>query len=250
MLASILSTFRASFLTIFLLAAGILILILGNNLTFIDPFSLLIVVGGTMLSCSISYEFPLMTQAIREACRRNNPEQLMIAERVAYFSNLSQIVRHKGHVSLEKFALQEDDPLMKKGLQLVADSTPVDDLHHILKTDISILKSQKSTSVEILFYLASVAPAAGLIGTVTGLVLMLSDIENSAQLGSGMSLALLTTLYGAILSYLVFQPLGTRLEKRLKDDEMLNKLSVEGILALAKGTNPQLMQERLEAFAG
>jgi chemotaxis protein MotA len=241
---------RASILTALLLLFTAGIFILSNYVAFIDPFSLLIVFGGTLLSGSISYELPSIVRAVREAYYSRPVDQMQIVERVAYFSNLSHIVRQKGNIALEKFAHQEDEPLMKKGLQLVADGTDTEELRHMLNTDVSILKTQKTASVEILFYLASVAPAAGLIGTVTGLIFMLSDVENTAQLSTGMSLALLTTLYGAVLSYLVLQPLGTRLEKQIKGEEMLNQLSVEGIIALSKGSNPQLMQERLEAFAG
>jgi chemotaxis protein MotA len=241
---------RASILTAVITISAAGLFFLSNYVAFIDPFSLLIVLGGTLLSGSISYELPSIIKAFREAYQSKSVDQMQIAERVAYFSNLSFIVRQKGNVALEKFAQQEEEPLMKKGLQLIADGTELNELRHILKTDASLFKTQRYASVDILFYLASIAPAAGLIGTVTGLVFMLSDIENTSQLSTGMSLALLTTLYGAVLSYLILQPLGTRLEKQIKGEEMLHQLSIEGMIALSKGTNPQLMQERLEAFAG
>ncbi len=241
---------RASILTTIVLIGIIAGIFLSNHVPFLDPVSLLIVVGGTLISGSIGYEFPSIIKALKEAYRSKSHDQMQIAERIAYFSNLSHIVRHKGNIALEKFASQEDEPLMKKGLQLVADGTPQDELRHILSTDISVLKAQKASSVEILHYLASIAPAVGLIGTVIGLIMMLGNIEDSSQLGNGMSIALFTTLYGAVMSYLILQPLAAKLEKKLKDEEMLQHLTIEGILALSKGINPQLMQERLEAFAG
>jgi chemotaxis protein MotA len=131
----------------------------------------------------------------------------------------------------------------------VADACPSEEIRYSLNLDIRIFKEQRRASVDVLTFLASVAPAAGLIGTVIGLILMLSDIESSADLGSGMSLALLTTLYGAMLSYLLLQPLATRLEKSLRDIDMLHSLTLEGIMALSKGINPSLVQEHLEAFA-
>lgn len=241
---------RGNLLTVAMAFCIVPLSLFTDYLSFLDPTSVLIVFGGTFISGIISYDPPSISKALKESWQRSDIDQLYIAERVAFFSDLSQVMKRNGIFVLEKYAHQEEDPLLRKGLQLVADGSPIDEIRHILQTDTHVNKSQKTTSVEILFYLASVAPAAGLIGTVIGLIFMLADVENSSQLSSGMSIALLTTLYGAVLSYLVLQPLATRLEKRIKDEEMLQRLSIEGILALSKGTNPQLMQERLEAFAG
>jgi chemotaxis protein MotA len=241
--------FRASLLTGVILISLSGTILISEYIPFLDPFSLIIVLGGTLLSGIISFEANSITKAFNEAYHSKALNSFITTERLAYFSNLSQIARQKGNMALEKFARQEEDPILRKGLQMVADGTPVEEIRYLLNMDITVSKAQKTESVDILFYLASIAPAAGLIGTVTGLIFMLSQIENSSQLSSGMSLALLTTLYGAILSYLVLQPLATKLQKHIKDDEMLQILTLEGILALAKGINPQLMQERLEAFA-
>lgn len=234
------------------LVSGIVILtiiLLSEYIPFLDPFSLFLVIGGTLVSGCIAYNFDSIISSIKTSYYCTPLNQIEFENRIAYFSTLSQIVRHKGNIALEKFASNEEEPLMKKGLQLLADGAPHEELKHLLSNDISVIRAQKESSIEILHYLASVAPAAGLIGTIAGLIIMLGDIENSSQLSSGMSLALLTTLYGAILSNLVLQPLATKLDKKLKDEEMLHRLSLEGILALSKGLNPQLMHERLEAFS-
>lgn len=223
--------------------------IFSEHIPFLDIGSLLLVFGGTLLSGVVAFNSQNILTAFNDAFQTRALHPLAMNERVALFSEFAQIARSKSIIALEIYAQREEEPLLRKGLQLVADGTTIEEIRYALKLDISILNEQRKKSIDIIYYLASIAPAAGLIGTVIGLIMMLSQIENSSELSSGMSLALLTTLYGAILSYLVLQPLGTKLEKNSKDLEMMETLTLEGILALASGVNPQLVQERLESFA-
>ncbi|HMO18397.1 MAG TPA: MotA/TolQ/ExbB proton channel family protein [Oligoflexia bacterium] len=224
-------------------------LLLSADIPFIDPASLILVMGGTLTAGIVAFEYQLITKAIREAVSVKSLRPFTLTERVHFFAETSQILRSKGNIALEQIASEQNDPLLRKGLQLVADGYPESEIRYALSLDIRILKDQRRTSVDVLNFLASVAPAAGLIGTVIGLILMLSNIGSSSELGNGMSLALLTTLYGAILSYLVLQPLATRLDKSSQNIELLHNLTLEGVMTLSKGVNPILVQEHLEAFA-
>ena len=95
---------------------------------------------------------------------------------------------------------------------------------------------------------ANFAPAFGMIGTLVGLVQMLQDLSDPSGIGLGMAVALLTTLYGAMLANMVFLPLAGKLEMVAKGDVLLRKLMIEGIVAIQSGEKPQLIKEKLKGF--
>lgn len=219
------------------------------SLKFFDVPSLLIVCGGTLLAGAVSYSFEEVIAAIKEAVGSKKIHSYEYISKIEYFAELAVIKRTQGDFSLENYARVESDPMIKKGLQLIADGISPEEIRQVLTLDYRIKFEKSKYSVKILSQLASVAPAAGLIGTVIGLVQMLGNLQNAQDLSNGLSVALLTTLYGAVISYLCLQPLATKLEDHLESEGILLDLIVEGIVSIASGHGPQILKERLEAFA-
>ncbi|MCB0324010.1 MAG: MotA/TolQ/ExbB proton channel family protein, partial [Bdellovibrionales bacterium] len=96
--------------------------------------------------------------------------------------------------------------------------------------------------------MGALAPAMGLIGTLIGLVRMLEHLEDPAQIGPGMALALLTTFYGAILAHLILLPLAGKLRARSEEERLIKTMTVEGVTAISEGINPRLLEARLQSF--
>jgi len=92
------------------------------------------------------------------------------------------------------------------------------------------------------------APAWGMIGTLIGLVLMLSSLDDPASLGPNMAVALLTTLYGTVLANLVFLPMASKLENRTEEEIFIKQIIIEGIIGVQSGQNPRILEEKLSAF--
>jgi chemotaxis protein MotA len=118
----------------------------------------------------------------------------------------------------------------------------------VLETEVSYIRERHSIGKKIIDNLGAAAPAFGMIGTLIGLVQMLRTLDDPSKIGGGMAIALLTTLYGAIVANLFCIPLAGKLENRSKDEGMIRELMVVGLVSLAEGQAPRTIQERLVAF--
>ena len=117
-----------------------------------------------------------------------------------------------------------------------------------MEAEITNLEGRHSNSIGIVNALATYAPSLGMIGTVIGLVQMLKTLDDPSSIGPAMAVALITTFYGAILANLVFMPLAGKLRTRSAEEVHLMEMQMEGVLAIAKGENPRLIQEKLSSF--
>ena len=140
------------------------------------------------------------------------------------------------------------DVLDFDGIQLVIDGFPVETVRDIMELEADWQFQRHSAGRKVLESAAATAPAFGMVGTLIGLVKMLANLSNPDDIGAGMSVALLTTLYGAMLANMVLIPLAGKLEVRAKEEVLLRDLMVEGIIAIQSGEKPQLIKEKLKSF--
>ncbi len=161
---------------------------------------------------------------------------------------MAGVARRDGVLALEPMIEGLEDPFLSTGLQQVVDGVDADAVREVLDIELAALDERHQTMINFLKTLGGYAPTMGMIGTVIGLINMLADLSDPAQLGKGMSLALLTTLYGVIFANMVFLPMGAKLG-RLHEAEMVGKeMAVEGVLAVQAGASPRALVERLEGF--
>lgn len=118
----------------------------------------------------------------------------------------------------------------------------------ILETEINFTKQRHLQGQGVFKAMGNMAPAFGMIGTLIGLVNMLQVLDDPAAIGPGMAVALLTTLYGALLANLLFVPIAKKLEERSQEELSKMELTMEGVISILRGENPRLIQEKLEAF--
>lgn len=235
-------------LTLFVLLALSSCYAIGYKIPFLDPISLLIVLGGTITVGLLSYDYQILMETVEEAYNYENSSSNNLYRRFEILSTIAKISKKKGPLALEDVSRKMNDPLLQKTLQLIADGASKTQVLHIAKLEARLATEQIQERANMLHSLSTVAPALGLIGTIIGLIQMLGNISDQNMLGAGMSIALLTTLYGAILSYLVLQPLALKLESKAKELSAINELSVEGVDAIYDGLNAELLRERLSSF--
>ncbi|MFT7625947.1 MAG: chemotaxis protein MotA [Myxococcota bacterium] len=224
-------------------------MLLGGSVTaFLDVPSLLIVVGGTFGTLMIAYPMESVKNAggvVKNAffAQLSSPQEL-IARLVDYASQS----RRDGVLALEGALETEPDEFLKKGLSLVVDGQDVDAIQTILETEIDFVKKRHETGSEFWTTAGTFAPALGLIGTLIGLVQMLGSMEDPSSIGPAMAVALLTTFYGALLSNVVFNPLAGKLEMRSGDEVLSKTLALQGIVQIATGANPRIVEQQLFAY--
>ena len=174
----------------------------------------------------------------------HNPQEIGVT-----MIQIAEKARTGGVMSLEKISKSfEDEPFLKKGLELTADGANVDEIESILKQEIYYTSSIQSKSVDLLRRSAEVAPAMGLIGTLVGLVQMLGNLSDPSTIGPAMAVALLTTFYGAILAHMVLIPLSTKAERNSHNESTLNLLYLTGLLSIGREENPRRLEMQLNAM--
>ncbi|MDE0895570.1 MAG: MotA/TolQ/ExbB proton channel family protein [Planctomycetota bacterium] len=215
---------------------------------FIDVPSLGIVFGGTIGSMLMNFPMRQCSSVIKVTMhtlifKMSTPTDEI--ERIVEYANLA---RREGLLALEDKLQSVEDPFFAKGIQLVIDGFPVETVRDIMELEADWQFQRHSAGRKVLESAAATAPAFGMVGTLIGLVKMLANLSNPDDIGAGMSVALLTTLYGAMLANMVLIPLAGKLEVRAKEEVLLRDLMVEGIVAIQSGEKPQLIKEKLKSF--
>jgi chemotaxis protein MotA len=225
------------------------VLIGGGGLgPFCDIPSIMIVVGGSFSALLIN--FPLSTVlgtfgVVKKCFTSTLPS---VPEVIEQFRELATIARRDGLLALEERLEEIQFPFLKRGLEMVVGGVEETDLKSDLEIEISYIEQRHQNGKKILDSTAAAAPAFGMIGTLIGLVQMLRTLDDPSQIGGGMAVALLTTLYGALIANLFCLPLAGKLESRSNEEVMTCELMLTGMVALVQGQAPRTVVERLHAF--
>ncbi len=181
---------------------------------FISVPSFFIVVGGTLGAAMVNYPLGYVIGVVGVIKNTFFSSLESPAEVIDRFKDYANRARREGILSLEPLIKEIDDDYMRKGLQLTVDGLEPQTIQEILETEVSYLSERHATGADVVAVLGTLAPAMGMIGTVIGLVQMLQTMSDPSTIGPAMAVALLTTLYGAILANLVFNPMAGKLKAR------------------------------------
>ncbi len=239
--------------TVIGLIAGITLtlvsILMGGEISiFINIPSFVLVVGGTIASTLINYPLGDVLKVFNTVknsfIQKLTPVENLIEKLVEF----ATIARREGILALEGPASELDDDFLQRGVQLAVDGTAPELLKDILTTELAFMEDRHALGQSVLMAMAAYAPAYGMIGTLIGLVQMLSTMEDPSLIGAGMAVAILTTLYGALISNLVMLPLAGKLKVRTAEELLLREVVIEGILSIQSGDNPRIVEQKLKAF--
>lgn len=220
----------------------------GNMQIYINIPSILITGGGTLAATMISFRLNQVMKAMKLfqiAMQEKLPDP---SEIIGTLVALAEKARKEGLLALEEEADRFNDPFFKKGIQLVVDGTDPQLLKSIMETELLFMEERHKTGRAVFETMASFAPAFGLIGTLIGLVAMLVHLDDPKKVGPGMAVALLTTLYGALIANLFCLPVANKLKLRSAQEVLLKEVIIEGILSIQAGDNPRIVEEKLKSF--
>ena len=221
----------------------------GENLVFfISIPSVLVVLGGTFSAVMVNYPFKDIISAIGVVKKTifgitENPEKI-----IPLLVELGQKARRDGILVLQNETGRIESPFLQKGIQLAIDGMEPQIIHAILDNEIDNVKGRHKAGYEIVLTFGIFAPAFGMIGTLIGLVLMLQQMDDPSKIGPSMSIALITTFYGAVMSNLVFMPMAGKLKKKSADEILNLELSLEGVISIAAGDNPRVLEQKLHGY--
>ena len=148
-------------------------------------------------------------------------------------------------VSLDGELKQIADPFFRRALMLAIDGIPPRDLRDIMELELARLEEQEEQSAKVLEAAGGYAPTVGILGAVLGLIQVMQRLDNINEVGRGIAVAFVATLYGVGLANLLFLPLAGKLRLRARDVQALREATLEGVLAMAEGASPRAMREKL-----
>lgn len=221
----------------------------GGFLGFLDIKAILIVIGGTFFITMACFTIAdvLKSQVVifkTAVTSLENPQDAAIAS-----LEIAEIARKKGVFSLQREGkLARQNRFFKKGLDLIIDGMNREDAERILESEINSVLERYKKAADILKKSAETAPAMGLIGTLIGLVQMLGNLSDPSSIGPAMAIALLTTLYGAILSYMILSPLAAKVERNAKYKATVMRVYLSTIISIERKENPRALEMLLNAL--
>lgn len=218
----------------------------GSLMLFVNPPSLLIVIGGSIAVVLMQFTLSQFFGAFKVASKAFSHKAIDAAELIEQAVLLANIARKEGMMALESQEI--DNPFLNKGIQLCVDGHPPDLVRKMLSKDINMTIQRHESGQKIFTALGGIAPAMGMIGTLIGLVQMLANMDDPKSIGPAMAVALLTTLYGAIIANTFALPLADKLALRSEEEKTNRTLILETISGIQEGMNPRILGELLKTF--
>lgn len=215
---------------------------------FVQFPALVLVVGGSLLTARASFPSgrsgglrAVFAVALRsEGEKRESPVAMMVA--------LAMVARRQGLLALERPVSRMRDGFLRRAMQMVIDGHDPASVQGVFQAELEAIDLRHTQGRVMIESIGRAAPVYGMMGTVIGLVIMLSRMEDPSRIGPGMAAALLTTLYGLVLSNVFVLPLAKRLEQRSSDELLHKTMVLRGVLAIQAGEHPRMLEQRLAAY--
>lgn len=214
----------------------------------LQPTAALIVFGGTLGAVMVTTPFRVLKGAagalVSVFMERNLSPSVIVEEIIAYATK----ARKNGIVSLEQDAEAVKDPFLRKALNLAVDGTDLQELRKMMELEIAVEEQLGEAEAKVYEAAGGYAPTIGIIGAVLGLIQVMKHLENIEEVGKGIAVAFVATVYGVGSANLFFLPAANKLRTRLQQRLQMRELMLDGVVGIVEGLNPKLIKVKLEAY--
>jgi chemotaxis protein MotA len=220
----------------------------GHLSSIIQGTAFLIVMGGTLGAVMLQFPLSVFMKAMGSLGMifgNVNVDMKGVITQVVALSNVS---RKQGLLALEGQMKNIADPFMAKGVQLVVDGTEPPKIREILEVEVGVIEDEYTSYAKVFEAFGGYAPCVGIIGAVLGLIHVMENLADPSALGSGIAVAFVATVYGVGMANLLFLPMGSKIKIKAKDLIAGKLMVVEGLLSVAQGENPRMIEEKLSGF--
>ena len=200
--------------------------------------------GATIVSFPLARLLKLHTVVLKSVFSKPGDAVATIKDLVRY----AEVARREGILSLENLISEMRDPFIVRGVKMAVDGTDPELIKTIMDTELEALMERHGQGKQILDTIGRYAPAFGMIGTLMGLITMLSNMDDPSKIGPGMAVALITTLYGAFIANVFTGPLGDKLQARDAEEVLIKTIIISGVMAIQSGDNPRIVESKLMTF--
>lgn len=220
----------------------------GHLSSILQLTAFIIVMGGTIGACCVQNPLPVVIKAV---------SSLSIALAGPHFDNkgtiklildLANVSRKQGLLALEGKLKDIKDPFMRKGVQLIVDGTDPKAVHEILEIEVEHEEEEGIIAAKVWEAAGGYAPTVGILGAVLGLIHVMENLADPSKLGGGIAVAFVATVYGVGAANLFFLPVANKIKFKLKEEAGSRTMIIMGLVGLAQGENPRLLQEKLESY--
>ena len=207
-----------------------------------------IVLGGTCGAVMVSTPMGMLAGALRRLGHvfidaADSPEGAI--EQLIAFASMA---RRNGLVSLEDEALKVQDPFLRKALNLAVDGTDLQEIRSMMQLDIEITENRAFAEARVFESAGGYSPTIGIIGAVMGLIQVMKNLSDIGEVGHGIAVAFVATVYGVGLANLLLLPAATKIKSRIENETALKEMKLEGVVSIVEGLNPKLIRGKLEAY--
>jgi chemotaxis protein MotA len=236
---------------LFLAMAGILagLLIEGGKLAqILQPTAAMIVFGGTLGAVMVQFPMPIVLKAFKRLAhvfldRRPDPTTL-VKDMVGY----AQRARKDGIVSLDAELKNISDPFLKKTLMLAVDGTEPQELRKMMELELDNEAERSEKIAQVFESAGGFSPTIGIIGAVLGLIQVMQHLENIDEVGKGIAVAFVATIYGVGAANLFFLPSSGKLKIKSREEQVLREMTLEGVISILEGMNPRMLETKLLGY--
>jgi chemotaxis protein MotA len=242
-IATIIGLLLATFCIYFSIYVG------GASLSmFYDLPSIFCVIGGGIAAMIICFPLKTLLAFPKVTIKVFLNKQENLVDVINTLVSLAETARRDGLLALEAKLPDIKYPLIRSGLQMAVDGADAGSVESVLRSEVEATSRRHKDGKNLMDQLGKFAPAYGMIGTLLGLVMMLSNMSDPSSIGAGMAVALLTTLYGAVMSNVMCLPAAEKLAYISKQEMIARELMIRGILAIQSGDSPRAIEQRLMTF--
>ncbi len=236
---------------IFLAIGGIVsgLLIEGGKIAqILQPTAAMIVFGGTIGAVMVQFPLPIVLQAFKRLGhvfldKKEEPTAL-IKELVGY----AQRARKDGIVSLDSELEKIKEPFLKKTLMLAVDGTEPQELRKIMELELDNHAERSEKIAQVFESAGGFAPTIGIIGAVLGLIQVMQHLQNIDEVGRGIAVAFVATIYGVGSANLLFLPSSGKLKIKSHDEQVLKEMTLDGVVSILEGMNPRMLETKLLGY--
>lgn len=225
----------------------------GNVMSLLLPSPAVIVFGGTIGAVMVSFSVKDVTSMIKLIKEATKDPKQSLPETLELIVGFATMVKREGILSMEKVLEEEGfktkhDTLMVRGLTLLMDGLDKQVLKEVLDSELYVFEQVKKREIAVFEAAGGFSPTLGIIGTVMGLVQVLSNMSSPEELAKSVAVAFIATLYGVMFANLLFLPIANKLKLRLKSQQMEKEMIIDGILAINDFESPMVIKERLMPY--
>jgi chemotaxis protein MotA len=220
----------------------------GHMMSLVQVTAFIIVLGGTFGACMLQYSLPEFLQGIKLLRWIVLPPHIDLEVVIGEIISWGQTARRGGLLSLEPILAEMEDPFMRKGLQLLVDGAEPEKLREAMEVEMFAYEEHYKMAAKVWESAGGYSPTIGILGAVMGLIHVMENLSDPAKLGGGIAVAFVATIYGVGSANLFFLPMANKLKAIIGREVVKREMVIEGLVGIANGENPRLIETKLRGF--